>query len=71
MDHSVKGPKPLQVSTCTNRGSQGFTVTPSGLLTEVQSGECLTVVPATTTGAVFLDRCQDPAVDAQLWRFAQ
>jgi len=71
MDHGVKGTKPLQVSTCTYRGNQRFTVTPAGLLTEVQSAECLTVVPATTSGAVFLDRCQDPAVEAQLWRFAQ
>jgi hypothetical protein len=71
VDHSVKGPKPLQVSACTYRGNQRFTATPAGLLMEVESGECLTVVAATTSGAVFLDRCQDPAIQAQLWRFAQ
>ena len=71
VDHSVKGPKPLEVSTCTYRADQAFVVTPAGLIEDVQSGDCLTVTPPTTSGAVLLDRCQNPAVPAQLWRLVQ
>ena len=71
VDHSARGPKPLQVSTCTYRPNQRFTVTPAGLMKEVQSGQCVTVTPPTTSGAIFLDRCEDPAVQAQLWRLVQ
>jgi len=71
VDNSARDPKPLEVSTCTYRANQGFTVTPAGLIEELQSGDCLTVTPATTSGAIVLDRCQNPAVRAQLWRLAQ
>ena len=70
VDHSVGGPRPLEVSTCTYRANQGFAVTPAGLIEEVQSGDCLTVTPQTTSGAIVLDRCENPAVPAQLWRLA-
>ena len=67
------GPKPerLAIAVCDYHTDQRFTVSPSGLIQEKHSDECLTVNSPIVSGEeIFVEECGVQLVREQTWRLA-
>lgn len=66
------GPRPerLAIAVCDYHTDQRFTVSPSGLIQEKHSDECVTVNSPVNGEPVFVEECGAQLVREQTWRLA-